>query len=121
MDREAPFKQMLVEHQDRIYRSCCCYVGDPEERSDVCQDVLLQLRRSPESYAGRSSLSTWFYRVAVNGLIDRLKALEAQQAKALRSARLLWLTSDVCARILSARNRIPQQTSRTLDSCLHVS
>lgn len=70
---------MLAENQDRIYRICCCYVRDVEERNDVYQTVLLQLWKNLGSFAGRSSLATWIYRVTVNVCLGQLRNARRHQ------------------------------------------
>jgi RNA polymerase sigma-70 factor (ECF subfamily) len=73
MDRETQFKAVLEENQDRIYRICCCYIRDVDERQDVFQDVLLQIWKSLDMFANRSAISTWVFRVAVNVCLGHLR------------------------------------------------
>ena len=71
MDREAQFKTVLESNQDRIYRICCCYIRDEDERRDVFQDFLLQIWKSLDTFANRSAISTWIYRFRAGGPIGR--------------------------------------------------
>ena len=73
MDRETQFKTVLEANQDRIYRICCCYIRDEDERQDVFQDVLLQIWKSLDMFANRSAISTWIFRVAVNVCLGHLR------------------------------------------------
>ena len=73
MDRETQFKTVLEANQDRIYRICCCYIRDEDERQDVFQDVLLQIWKSLDMFANRSAISTWLFRVAVNVCLGHLR------------------------------------------------
>ena len=66
MDREAQFRSAVDENKDRIYRICCCYVRDPEERKDVYQEVLIHVWENLRKFEGRSQISTWIYRITVN-------------------------------------------------------
>jgi len=66
MDREAQFRSAVDENKDRIYRICCCYVRDPEERKDVYQEVLIHVWENLRKFEGRSRISTWIYRITVN-------------------------------------------------------
>ena len=40
MDRDAIFKQVFDENRDRIYRMCCNYVTNEQDRKDLYQEVL---------------------------------------------------------------------------------
>jgi len=71
--KETQFKTLLEANQDRIYRVCCCYIRDENERQDVFQDVLLQIWKSLETFADRSAISTWIYRVTVNVCLGHLR------------------------------------------------
>lgn len=73
MDRETQFRAVLEANQDRIYRICCCYIRDEDERQDVFQDVLLQIWKSWNTFANRSAISTWIFRVAVNVCLGHLR------------------------------------------------
>lgn len=80
MDRETQFKTLLEANQDRIYRICCCYIRDEDERRDVFQDVLLQIWKSLDTFANRSAISTWIYRVAVNVCLGHLRLAQRRSA-----------------------------------------
>ena len=74
MDKDAQFKAVIEANRDRIYRICCCYVHDEDERRDVCQEVMVHIWKSLSDFQGRSRLSTWIYRVTVNTCLDHLRA-----------------------------------------------
>ena len=76
MDKDAQFKAVIEANRDRIYRICCCYVHDEDERQDVCQEVMVHIWRSLSDFQGRSQLSTWIYRVTVNTCFDHLRAAQ---------------------------------------------
>jgi RNA polymerase sigma-70 factor (ECF subfamily) len=73
MDRETQFTTVLEANRDRIYRICCCYIRNEHERQDVFQDVLLQIWKSLDTFANRSAISTWIFRVAVNVCLGHLR------------------------------------------------
>ena len=56
------------------------YTMAREDRDDLVQDMIYQLWKSYGSFAGRSSQSTWLYRVAMNVAIHRLKRNQRQPA-----------------------------------------
>jgi RNA polymerase sigma factor (sigma-70 family) len=74
MDKEALFQEAFESGRDAIYRICCCYVRDAEDRNDAFQEVMLRLYRHIGSFQGKSALKTWIYRITVNTCLDFLRA-----------------------------------------------
>jgi RNA polymerase sigma-70 factor (ECF subfamily) len=74
MDKENRFRTIVEENKDRIWRVCCCYVANEDERKDVYQDVLGNLWRNLDTFEGRSEISTWVYRVATNTCFGFLRS-----------------------------------------------
>lgn len=66
MDKDAEFKKILDENKDRIYRICCAYVSDKDERDDLYQEIVINIWKNLDKFEGRSQISTWIYRIAVN-------------------------------------------------------
>jgi len=61
----------LLEAQKRtLYKVAYIYCRDEEDRRDLIQDMAVQLWRSFDRFDGRSSLTTWTYRVAMNVAIS---------------------------------------------------
>ncbi len=74
MGKEAQFTQVVESHRDRIYRICCCYVGDGEVRKDVFQQVLINIWCSLDSFESRAQIGTWVYRIAINTCLGYLRS-----------------------------------------------
>jgi RNA polymerase sigma-70 factor, ECF subfamily len=66
--RERRFHDAVAANQRRILAIARSYARG-EECRDLCQDILLQMWRGLDSFAGRSSPDTWVYRVALNTAI----------------------------------------------------
>jgi RNA polymerase sigma-70 factor (ECF subfamily) len=64
--REALYREAADAHGAAIARLAAAYEADPAERADLEQTIHLELWRSLASFAGRSSLRTWVFRVAHN-------------------------------------------------------
>ncbi len=62
----AAFARLVETHSTRIYRLALKILGDQQDAEDVLQDTFVKALRSLPSFEGRSSLSTWLYRIAVN-------------------------------------------------------
>jgi len=63
---ETVFKKWFGEHQGLIYRVVRAYAVTPSDREDLFQEVCLQLWCSVLKFEGKSKISTWIYRVALN-------------------------------------------------------
>jgi len=47
--------------------------GDPSEADDLTQDVMIQMIRKLDGYAGKSRFGTWLYTVTRNAAADRFR------------------------------------------------
>ena len=52
---------------------CRRVTGDDADALDACQDALIAIARRLDRFDGRSSFSTWAYRVATNACFDELR------------------------------------------------
>lgn len=62
----ADFQTLYAQHGPRIYRFCLRLCGSPEGAEDLTQDVFLAAWQGRERFEGRSSASTWLYKIALN-------------------------------------------------------
>jgi RNA polymerase sigma factor (sigma-70 family) len=66
--KEKLFQEIVATNQRRIATIARSYARGDEYR-DLCQEILLQMWRGLDGFAGRSAHSTWVYRVALNTAI----------------------------------------------------
>jgi RNA polymerase sigma-70 factor (ECF subfamily) len=78
-DREA-FAELVSRHRDRVYAIALRMCRDPQDAEDVLQETFLSAWRSIERFGGRSELSTWLYRIAVNKSYDAIGRRRATAA-----------------------------------------
>jgi RNA polymerase sigma-70 factor, ECF subfamily len=64
-DREA-FARLVDQTSAHIYRVASQILGDAQDAEDVLQETYLKAFNSMANFEGRSSLSTWLYRIAIN-------------------------------------------------------
>lgn len=67
------FEELFMRHRNQIYSLSYRMTGNASDAEDLCQDVFLVAMRKIGSFQGRSSFSTWLYRVAVNRSKDFLR------------------------------------------------
>jgi RNA polymerase sigma-70 factor (ECF subfamily) len=58
--------KMVQQYSDPIYRVALRMLNDQAEAEDVLQETFIKALRSLENFEGRSNLSTWLFRIAVN-------------------------------------------------------
>lgn len=73
MDKDTLFKQVLEDNKDRIYRICCAYERNAVDRDDLYQEILINIWKNLDKFEGRSAISTWIYRIAVNTSLMHIK------------------------------------------------
>lgn len=64
-DREA-FAKLVEMTSAQIYRMMLRILGDQQDAEDVLQETYIKAFRSLPDFEGRSSVTTWLYRIAVN-------------------------------------------------------
>lgn len=64
-DRQA-FAKLVDETSTQIYRTARQILGDEQDAEDVLQETYMKAFKALPTFEGRSSLSTWLHRIAVN-------------------------------------------------------
>jgi len=72
MQQKEAFIQTIKENEGIIYKITRVYAKDTEDQKDLYQEIVYQLWKSFDSFKGKSKLSTWMYRVALNTSIAHL-------------------------------------------------
>ncbi|GAP14135.1 RNA polymerase sigma factor, sigma-70 family [Longilinea arvoryzae] len=62
----AEFARLVDAYSTHIYRLALRMLADPQDAEDVLQETFIKAMRALPAFEGRSSLSTWLYRIAVN-------------------------------------------------------
>lgn len=65
--------ELLRRHYDRIFGVCRRITGNDSDAADAAQEALISVVRSLPRFDGRSSFSTWVYRIATNASLDELR------------------------------------------------
>ena len=61
----------MSSQQKLVWSLCSMYYPLSEDREDLFQEIVLQLWKSYPTFQGRSKVSTWIYRVALNTIFTR--------------------------------------------------
>lgn len=62
----AEFARMVDLYSNPIYRLGLRMLGNPQDAEDILQNTFLKALTHLPAFEGRSSLSTWLYRIAAN-------------------------------------------------------
>jgi RNA polymerase sigma-70 factor (ECF subfamily) len=70
---QAEFARLVDAYSTQIYRLALKMLGNEQDAEDVLQNTFMKALQSIEKFEGRSSISTWLYRVAVNEALMSLR------------------------------------------------
>jgi RNA polymerase sigma-70 factor (ECF subfamily) len=70
MITEDSFAELVEHHRHELRVHCYRMLGSFEEAEDLVQETFLKAWRGRESFAGRSSVRAWLYKIATNACLD---------------------------------------------------
>ncbi len=78
MDDLLAFEQIVVRHQNRVYRMAMHMLNSDEDAWDVSQAIFLKIYHARTTYTENAKFTTWLYRIANNAIIDRLRQIKRE-------------------------------------------
>ncbi len=84
-DREA-FAHLVDQTSGHVYRVALQILGDEQDAEDVLQETYIKALRALPNFEGRSSLTTWLYRIAVNEALMLARKRKPQEVSVEDSA-----------------------------------
>jgi RNA polymerase sigma factor (sigma-70 family) len=66
LNQEALFRELIDQHQRRLYRFVIKYIDHPDDAADITQQAFVEAARTIASFRGDSKLSTWLFGIAMN-------------------------------------------------------
>lgn len=88
MMTQLEFRDVYDEFHEKLHRYLERMVGK-NDAEDLTQEVFVRIDRGLADFKGKSSLSTWVYRIATNAALDRMNSRSFRQnckARSLDSA-----------------------------------
>ena len=67
------FELLVRKYKMIVYNTIYSIIGDAQEADDIAQEVFLKVYTKAGSFKGKSSFSTWLYRITVNRCVDELR------------------------------------------------
>ncbi|TET25795.1 MAG: sigma-70 family RNA polymerase sigma factor [Candidatus Aminicenantes bacterium] len=71
-DQQA-FELLVRKYKTTVYNTIYSIIGNAQEADDIAQEVFLKVYTKADSFKGKSSFSTWLYRITVNRCVDELR------------------------------------------------
>lgn len=122
----AEYAHLVEEYSPMIYRLGLKMLNNPQDAEDILQETFIKAYRHIGNFDGRSSISTWLYRIATNEALMLLRrkrpdaiSFEAPSSKETEPQEPLqivdwcclpeqeYLTSEGRARLTEAMERLP--------------
>ncbi|HDP81445.1 MAG TPA: sigma-70 family RNA polymerase sigma factor [Spirochaetes bacterium] len=75
-DPDRGMAALAESYYGRVLNLCFSFAGDEDEARDLAQEVFIKVFTSLKGFKGKSSLSTWIYRVTVNACIDTARKMK---------------------------------------------
>ncbi|MFM7632358.1 MAG: sigma-70 family RNA polymerase sigma factor [Betaproteobacteria bacterium] len=95
LDQEALFRELISQHQRRLYRFVIKYIDHPDDAADITQQAFVEAARTIASFRGDSKLSTWLFGIAMNMVRNYLRKLIEQDLYELPVLSYQELTPEV--------------------------
>ena len=71
---ESAFRTLVDKYQEKVLNTCLGFVPHLQDAEDLCQEVFVEVYRSVSRFEGKSTLSTWIYRISVNKCLEFIRA-----------------------------------------------
>ena len=78
---QAAFRELVEQHQTKIYSVIHRILRNREDSEDVAQQVFTKVYFAIKNFDGRCSLLTWIYKIAVNECYSHLRRQRARTAR----------------------------------------
>jgi RNA polymerase sigma-70 factor (ECF subfamily) len=66
-------RQLYTLFEIKVYNTALAYLQDVPDAEETVQDVFIEVYHSAAKFEGRSSASTWIYRITINKCLDRIR------------------------------------------------
>ena len=94
-DQEILFRDLINQHQRRLYRFVIKYIDHPDDAADITQQAFVEAARTIASFRGDSKLSTWLFGIAMNMVRNYLRKMIEQDLYDLPVLSYQELTPEV--------------------------
>lgn len=72
------FDELMLRHEKKVYSLCYRMSRAPEDAADLTQEAFIKAYRALPAFKGRSSFSTWLFRIVTNTCLDQRRRQSSQ-------------------------------------------
>lgn len=94
-DQELLFRELIDQHQRRLYRFVIKYIDHPDDAADITQQAFVEAARTISSFRGDSKLSTWLFGIAMNMVRNYIRKMIEQDLYELPVLSFQELTQEI--------------------------
>ena len=87
---DSAFEQIVINHQQMVYRICLRFLKDIDDAEDTSQDIFLTIYKKMNGFDFKSSLSTWIYTISVNTCLNKLRAQKRYKTELFDESRCVF-------------------------------
>lgn len=84
--RDSAYEMLVTRYSDKVYSLASRMTRNPEDAEEVLQDVFITVYRKIKSFEGKSSFSSWLYRVAVNASLMKIRKRKQDRSISMEEA-----------------------------------
>jgi RNA polymerase sigma-70 factor, ECF subfamily len=78
-ENELSFEEVIAQNEEKIVNLIYGMTGDYHLAQDLAQDTFMKAFQSLKNFEGKSKVSTWLYRIAVNTTIDHQRKIAVKK------------------------------------------
>ena len=78
--RQDAFQEMIDRYSGKVFSLASRLTRNPQDAEEVLQDVFVTVHRKIRGFEGKSSFSSWLYRVTVNAALMKLRKNRQEQS-----------------------------------------
>ena len=71
--KKQAIEQLVLSYRDTVYRTCLAYVQNRADAEDLTQEVFIKVIQKIDQFQGKSKLSSWIIRIAINLALNHLR------------------------------------------------
>ena len=80
------FEEIVSRYSDKAYSLATRFTKNQQDAEEVLQDVFTTVYRKVNSFEGKSSFSSWLYRVTVNASLMKIRKRNQDKSMAMEDA-----------------------------------
>ena len=85
--RREGFAVLVKQYSEKLYWKVRRIVLNHEDANDVLQNAFLKIWNNLDTFQGKSALSTWLYRIAINEALDFVRRQKNVQGGRTRNGK----------------------------------